>query len=95
MHRGAHLQGHGICPDLEHEYELMLGAVERSHAAVGLRPNAQILEFAVGRLAGGDDLAEVTPDRAKPRAFGPSGTARHLRSSLLAVIGLRARVRGW
>ena len=28
-----------------HEHQFMLAAVERSHAAVGLVPDAQILEF--------------------------------------------------
>jgi hypothetical protein len=46
---------------LEHEDQLMLGPVKRPHAAVGLGPDAEILELAVGRFTGGEDLAEVPP----------------------------------
>ena len=50
--------------DLEHEDELVLGAVERAHAAVGLVPDAEVLELREHRLAGGKQLAHVAPVHA-------------------------------
>ncbi len=46
---------------LDHENQLVLGAVERAHAAVGLGPDAEVFELTVNRLAGARDFAGVAP----------------------------------
>jgi hypothetical protein len=49
---------------LKNEDQLVLRAIERPHAAIGLGPNTQILELAVGALGRGQHLADVTPVHA-------------------------------
>jgi hypothetical protein len=46
---------------LENKDQLVLTAVECSHPAVALDPDAKILEFAVYLPAGGKELADVPP----------------------------------
>src|ERR1700730_2047074 len=46
---------------LEDEHELMLAAVERTHAGIVLGPHAQVLQLAIGALAGGEQLRHVPP----------------------------------
>src|SRR5690606_1959819 len=45
--------------DLEDEYQLVLGPVEASHAAVGLVPHAEVLQLREHLLAAGQELAHV------------------------------------
>ena len=53
------------CPArLEHEYQLMLRAVERTHAAVRLRPDTQVLELAEGAVRGIQNFTHVAPVHA-------------------------------
>src|SRR5216683_7179591 len=49
---------------LEHEDEFVLAAIERSHAAVILGPDAEVLELGVDFAAGGEQLAHVPPVHA-------------------------------
>src|SRR6202521_5418376 len=49
---------------LEQEHELVLAAVERAHAGIVLGPDAQVLQLAIGALAGGEQLAHVAPIHA-------------------------------
>ena len=49
---------------LENEDQFVPRTVERAHTAVGLAPNAQILELRIDRLAGREHLAEMTPVHA-------------------------------
>src|SRR4051794_29507285 len=46
---------------LEHEHELMLRSVEGAHAAIGLVPDAQVLEREVARSSGPQQFARVSP----------------------------------
>src|SRR5215472_11608014 len=46
---------------LEHEDQLVLAAVKRSHTAVVLRPHAQVLKFGIGLAPGREQLAHVAP----------------------------------
>src|SRR5215213_1460261 len=52
------------CADLEHEDELMLRTIERAHPAIGLIPDAQVLELGEHRLTGPQKLAHVAPVHA-------------------------------
>src|SRR6202047_3914674 len=49
---------------LEQEHELVLAAVERAHAGIVLGPDAQVLQFGIGALAGGEQLRHVPPIHA-------------------------------
>ena len=49
---------------LEDEDQLVLRAVERAHAAIGLRPDAEVLELGVGPACRGQDLALMAPVHA-------------------------------
>src|SRR5262249_27761079 len=50
---------------LEHKDELVLRAIERSHAGVRLSPDTEILEFAIGCSARGEHFAHVAPVHAQ------------------------------
>ena len=50
--------------DLEHEHQFVLAAVEAPHPAVGLVPDAQVLELSEHRLAGPEQFAHVAPVHA-------------------------------
>ncbi len=50
---------------LEHEHQLMLGAIERPHAANILVPNAQILDFPIDGPAGAEDFKGMAPIHAE------------------------------
>ncbi len=54
----------GCGPGFPHEHQLVLGAVERAHAGVGLVPDAEVLELAVDRAAGAEHLPQVAPVHA-------------------------------
>ncbi|MNI70594.1 hypothetical protein D3C73_1264160 [compost metagenome] len=64
---------------LVNEDEFMGRAVERSHAAVRLRPDAKVFEFRVGGPSGPEHLAHVPPvhamevDGAVPSHLGEMG----------------------
>src|SRR5215471_16876756 len=45
----------------EHEYQLVLRAVERAHSGVRLIPDAHVLELVVDRATRRRDLGEVPP----------------------------------
>ena len=47
------------------EYEFVPRAIERSHAAVGLDPYAEVQEHAAERSDRADDLEEVPPVHAR------------------------------
>ena len=49
---------------LPNEDQLMLGAIETAHPAVGLVPNAEVFQLGKDRVTGGDHLAHVTPVHA-------------------------------
>jgi hypothetical protein len=49
---------------LEYEHELMLASVETSHAGIVLDPHANVFQFRIGRPAGGDEFAGMTPIHA-------------------------------
>src|SRR5262245_42274856 len=74
----------GVCGGsrLPHEYELVLGTVERPHAGVGLVPDAEVLELAIDRAAGTEHLPEVAPvdadlvDRTVDRVVGETSEDR-------------------
>ena len=57
----------GRVPDLEHQHQLVLAAVERAHAAVGLVPDAEVFDFREHGLPGGEQLTEVPPVHAHER----------------------------
>ncbi len=59
--------GVGGAADLEHEHELMLAPVESSHAAVGLVPDAEVLELGKDRLACLEQLPHMAPVHAHER----------------------------
>lgn len=48
----------------EDEHKFMGRSVERSHPAVGLGPDAEILQFGVARIAGGQDFLLMAPVHA-------------------------------
>ena len=50
--------------DLEHEDHLVLGAVERAHAAVGLVPDADVLQLGEDAFTSRYELTHVTPVHA-------------------------------
>ena len=56
--------GMGKSADLEDEDQLVLGALETPHSAVGLVPDAQVLKFREDHLPGLENLAHVTPVHA-------------------------------
>lgn len=62
-------------PDLEHEHQLMLRAIETAHAAIGLCPDAKVLEFGIAVARSGQDLAHMPPVHADEvdRAIGRRG----------------------
>src|SRR5262245_33920045 len=47
--------------DPEHEYQLMLRAIERSHSRIGLIPDADVQKIAVNRFAYRRDVIHVAP----------------------------------
>ena len=55
----------GALPALEHEDQLMLGAVEAAHAGIGLVPDAEVLQLAVVRLGRPQQLADMAPVHAE------------------------------
>jgi hypothetical protein len=57
----------GSVPDLEHQHQFVLAAVERAHAAVGLVPDAEVFDFREHGLPGGEQLTEVPPVHAHER----------------------------
>jgi hypothetical protein len=69
--------------DLEGEHKLVLRAVEGAHAAVGLVPDAEVLEFGEDLLAGGEQFAHVPPvhahesDRSVPTAVRRGAQGLH------------------
>src|SRR5262245_39321481 len=50
--------------DLEHRDKLVLGAIKTSLAAVGVGPDAEVLQLGVDRLPDGQELTEVAPVHA-------------------------------
>ena len=51
-------------PLLEDQDELVLAAVERAHPAIVLDPDAEVFQFAIGAVAGGQQLVEMAPVHA-------------------------------
>src|SRR5260370_38459764 len=51
-------------PGLPYEHQLMLRAVERAHAGIGLVPDTEVLELAVDLAAGGEHLPHMPPTHA-------------------------------
>src|SRR5260221_12296107 len=51
-------------PGLPYEHQLMLRAVERAHAGIGLVPDTEVLELAVDLAAGDEHLPHVPPAHA-------------------------------
>src|SRR5947208_7468049 len=51
-------------PTLPHEHQLMLRAIERAHASIGLVPDTEVLELAIDLAAGGEHLPHVAPIHA-------------------------------
>src|SRR5437588_5753824 len=51
-------------PGLPHEHQLMLRAIETTHAGIALVPDTQVLELAVDLAAGGEHLPQVPPIHA-------------------------------
>src|SRR5215467_14796221 len=49
---------------LEHEYQLVLRAIERTHAGVRLIPDAHVFELGIDRATRRRDLGEVPPVHA-------------------------------
>jgi hypothetical protein len=60
--------------NLEHKNQFMLRAIERPHAAIGLVPNAQVLQFGENLFARTQELAHVTPVHEYKR----DGASRHI-----------------
>src|SRR6516162_8695249 len=60
---------------LKDQDELVLAAIERAHAGIVLDPDTQILEFAIGLLADGEQFGEMAPIHADvmQRAGGAKG----------------------
>ena len=50
--------------DLEHEHQLVLRPIERSHAAVVLVPDAEVLQLRVTPLAAAEQFADMPPVHA-------------------------------
>ncbi len=50
--------------DLEHEHQLVLGAIERSHPGVGLVPDAKVLDLEVDLATGAHELPQMPPVHA-------------------------------
>jgi hypothetical protein len=50
--------------DFEHKYQFVLAAIKRSHAAIGLVPDAEVLEFGEHRLTGRQEFADMAPIHA-------------------------------
>ena len=48
----------------EDEDKLVLAAVERPHTAIVLDPDAEVLQLAIGAVAGGQQLFEMAPIHA-------------------------------
>jgi hypothetical protein len=48
-------------PDLEHENQLMLRPIETPHAAIGLVPDAKVLQFGKNLFAGIQQFAHMAP----------------------------------
>ena len=57
----------GGTADLEHEHQLVLAPIERPHAAVGLVPDAQVLELGKDRPPGRQQFAHMAPVHADER----------------------------
>src|SRR5207253_224527 len=51
-------------PTLPHEHQLMLRAIERAHAGIGLVPDTEVLELAIDLAPGGEHLPHVPPVHA-------------------------------
>ena len=49
---------------LEHEHELVLAAIERTHPAIVFDPDAEVLEFGVRLTACGEQFSDVPPIHA-------------------------------
>jgi hypothetical protein len=64
--------------DLEHEYQLVPGAIERTHPSVALCPHDQVLEFAVNGFPGGEQLFNVTPVHANEMNGATARPARRM-----------------
>jgi hypothetical protein len=56
--------GMGCLSGLEHKHQLVLVSIERTHPAIGLVPNADILQFGEYGVSCLQQFAEVTPIHA-------------------------------
>src|SRR5438552_2040860 len=65
--------------DLEDEHELVLGAIEASHTAIGLVPDAEVLEFGKDRFARIQQLPHVPPIHAHKGDCPVPGGGRRIR----------------
>src|SRR5262249_18708073 len=63
----------GSGADLEHEHQLMLGAIEGPHAGISFVPDAEVLELGEHRLTGLEQFSHVAPVHAYERNSSVAG----------------------
>jgi hypothetical protein len=71
---GVQVRRHAVLPDKD---QLVLGAIERPHAAVVLVPDAQVLEFQARLPSGGQHLAHVPPVHEHEQHGAVPAVGRH------------------
>ena len=75
---------------LEHEHQLVLGTIERPHAAVGLVPHHEVLELGEALLPRREQFSHVAPVHADKG----NGTVAHHRCGIAEGIGKEGRELG-